>query len=191
MTADLHIDFGEVLDLKKILDGLPSDIRKKAMYRAFRRITKRGETQLVRRAAQKVNLQQRYVREAMTTRMLQKQFGQEIEFFVKAGWVPLIDMGPIQDERGVSVKFPKVRGSFKQAWLGKLRGRDAVLQRAEDGGSGKLVGRYPIRELHAANVAHAIQKDEDYFERVLTDIVREHLEPRILHEIQQLLREKG
>lgn len=190
MTADMHIDFGEVLDLKKILQGLPSDIRKKAMHRAFRRIAKRGETQLVRRAAQKVNLQQRYVRQVMTTRMAQKQWGQEIEFFVKSGWVRLMDMGPVQEERGVSVKFPKLRGSFKQAWIGKMKRDDAVFMRAEKG-DGALVGRGPVRELFAANVANAIQRDEDYFERVLTDIVREHLEPRILHEIQQLLREKG
>jgi len=174
MTLSVVFETAELRQLKSVLDGLPREIKEKALNRALRRVQSMAKTQIVRRSSQKVNVQQRYIRPVVTPKMISGSGG-ELEFIVRSGWVRLQDMGPTVGENGVSVKFLRKRADYAHAFIAMLKGRESVLMRAENG-QGGLVGRYPIMEMHAANIANAIHNDTAYFEQVLTDIITERLQ---------------
>lgn len=187
-SMQINVDSGEVRKLRQLIDGLPTEIRQKAMHRAIGRVRQMAKTQIVRRSAEKVNLQQKYVRKAVSTSLASKG-DSSMEFLIRSGWVRLYEMDPQAAEAGLSVRFPTARASFRRAFIAKIKRDVAVFQRDERG-DGSLVPRGPVHELFAANVANATHRDEDYFVKVLTDIIAERLQPRLMHEIENLLRVK-
>lgn len=186
--GSISVDSGEVRKLRQLIESLPAEIREKAMRRAMGRVRQMAKTQIVRRSAEKVNLQQKYVRKAVSTSFVAKG-DSSMEFLIRSGWVRLYEMDPQKAETALSVRFPTARASFRRAFIAKIRRDVAVFQR-EERGDGSFVPRGPVHELFAANIANAIHRDEDYFVKVLTDIIAERLEPRLMHEIENLLRVK-
>lgn len=182
----INIDVSETKRLQQVIDGLPQQIKQKAMSRALNRIREMAKTRIVKRSAEKVNLQQKHVRRAITTSMSSNRSGSALEFLVRARWVRVADMDPRETKVGLSVRFPNGRGSYRQAFLAKMKGDLAAMRRVE-GDTGARVGRFPLEGLFAANIANAIHEDEEYFVQVLTELIVERFQPRLEHEIGFLL----
>ncbi|MDI7924583.1 phage tail protein [Ferirhizobium litorale] len=176
MTAELRFDASELLNLSRAINALPDAIKTKAMASAMRRMREMARTRIVKRSAEHTRLPVGVVRKLTTARF--NAGGNTQDIVVKSGWIHLYKLGATQTKRGVRVR---ARGSYTHAFISQMAsGHRAVTMRVGD-------KRLPIRELFGPNPAHAITRNPDVYLDVIAEIIRDHLAPRVLHEIDRLL----
>lgn len=176
MTAEIFFDASEIENLSKAILRLPGSIKTKAMARAMRRMREMARTRVVNRSSEHTKLPKGVVRSLTTAAF--NAGGNTQEIIVRSGWIHLYKLGATQTSRGVRVR---TRGSYRHAFLAQFKsGHKGVMMR--DGSS-----RLPIKELFGPNPAHAITNNPEVYLDVLAEIIRDHLAPRVLHEIDRLL----
>ncbi|MDO3434345.1 hypothetical protein QWJ46_16820 [Rhizobium sp. CBN3] len=176
MTAELHIDASEILQLSRAINNLPGQIKAKAMASAMRRMRDMARTRIVKRSAERTDLPTRKV--AALTKAFFNAGGNTIDVVEKSGWISLYDLGATQNAKGVKVR---ARGSYRSAFIAEMEsGHRGVMKRV-----GKK--RLPIRELFGPNPAHDVTNNPEEFLKVLSELIEDHLAPRVLHEIDRLL----
>ena len=177
MVAELHFDAREIEQLSRAIHNLPGEIKAKAMARAMRRMRDMARTRIVQYHSKRLSLPPSRIRKLTTASF--NAGGNTIDIVEKSGWIPLIDLAATQNRKGVRTRY---RGSYKSAFIATMKnGHRGVFIR-----SGKK--RLPIRELFGPNPAHDITNNPDEFLRVLAELVEDQLAPRVLHEIENLIR---
>jgi hypothetical protein len=155
---------------------LPGDIRDKAFARAGKRVTDMARTRYIKRAAPRLKLAQKVIRDKTTARF--NAGGNTSDVVVRSGWIPLAKLGARQTGKGVTVNL---RGSYRSAFLaGMASGHKGVMMR-------EGAARLPIRELFGPNPAHDITNNDAVYLSLLAEVIDEALAPRVLHEIDRLL----
>ncbi|MBX5015939.1 hypothetical protein [Rhizobium lentis] len=176
MTAEIRFDASEIEQLSRAIANLPGSIKAKAMASAMRRMRDMARTRIVKRSAERTDLPTRKV--AALTKAFFNAGGNTIDVIEKSGWISLYDLGATQNARGVRVR---ARGSYRSAFIAEMKsGHRGVMKRV-----GKQ--RLPIRELFGPNPAHDVTNNPDEFLKVLSELIEQHLAPRVLHEIDRLL----
>lgn len=169
-------DASEYLALSRAIRKLPGEIKAKAFARAGRRVTQMARTAYVKRAAPRLKVSQRVIREKTTAKF--NAGGNTSDVIVRSGWIPLHKLGARQTAKGVRVNL---RGSYRHAFIaGMQSGHVGVMLR-----QGK--DRLPIRELFGPNPAHDITNNDEVYLAVLAEVIDDALAPRVLHEIEHLL----
>lgn len=169
-------DASEYLAISRAIRKLPGDIRAKAFARAGKRVTDMARTRYIKRAAPRLKLSQKVIREKTTARF--NAGGNTSDVVVRSGWIPLYKLGARQTKKGVTVNL---RGSYRSAFLaGMASGHKGVMMR-------EGAGRLPIRELFGPNPAHDITNNDAVYLSLLAEVIDEALAPRVLHEIDRLL----
>ena len=175
--AGLHIDSSDFRVLGAALHRLPSDLKAKAFRSAVNHTGKKARTQIARLAAKYSGLPYRFTRNAAHMRLT----GDDVEIRLRSKWISLAQLGPRQTRKGVSVRG---RGSYAGAFKiasSKVHGGPAVLIRKGNTST-------PVRELYAANPAHAMGADRHgEFQRMAEQIMATDFAPRLLHEIDRRL----
>lgn len=169
-------DASEYLALSRAIRKLPGEIRAKAFARAGRRVTQMARTAYVKRAAPRLKLSQKTIRDLTTARF--NAGGNTSDVVVRSGWIPLAKLGATQTSKGVRVRL---RGSYRHAFIASMAsGHTGVMMRV-----GKE--RLPIRELFGPNPAHDITNNDAVYLAVLAEVIDKAMAPRVLHEIDRLL----
>lgn len=169
-------DASEYLALSRAIRKLPGEIRAKAFARAGRRVTEMARAAYLKRAAPRLKLPQKVIRERTTARF--NAGGNTSDIVVRSGWIPLHKLGATQTSKGVRVKL---RGSFRSAFIAQMKsGHRGVMMRE---GSSRL----PIRELFGPNPAHDITNNDAVYLELLAEVIDEALAPRVLHELDRIL----
>jgi hypothetical protein len=175
--AALQIDARDFRVLGAAIQRLPSDLKAKAFRSAVNHTGKKARTQITRLAASYSGLPYRFVRGAAVMRLT----GDDVEIRLRSRWISLAQLGATKTKRGVRVRG---RGSYAGAFKiasSKMHGGPAVLIR-------KGNARTPVRELYAANPAHAMGADRHgEFQRMAEEIMDRDFAPRLLHEIDRRL----
>ncbi len=154
----LHADASEFLALSRAIRKLPEDIKAKAFARAGRRVTQMARTAYLKRAAPRLKLPQKTIRDLTTARF--NAGGNTSEVVVRSGWIPLAKLGATQTATGVRVRL---RGSYRSAFLaGMDSGHVGVMKRVG-------TARLPIRELFGPNPAHDITNNDAVYLAVLAE----------------------
>lgn len=170
------VDASEYLALSRAIRKLPDEIKAKAFARAGKRVTEMARTRYLKRAAPRLSLPQKLIRERTTARF--NAGGNTSDVIVRSGWIPLSKLGATQTKSGVRVKL---RGSYKHAFLATMNsGHRGVMMRTG-------AGRFPIRELFGPNPAHDITNNDAVYLDLLAEVIDEAMAPRVLHEISRLL----
>lgn len=176
MTAEIRFDASELQQLGRAINNLPGQIKAKAFARAMSRMREMTRSRIVKRSAERTDVQQKVVR-ARTVAYFNAGSA-TIEAVMKSGWIPLYQLGATQGSKGVRVRL---RGSYRSAFIATMsNGHRGVMKRVGQ-------ARLPIRELYGPNPAHDITNNPDQFLKVLADVIEDHLAPRVLHEIDRLL----
>lgn len=171
-----QVDSSEFAALSRAIRKLPDEIKAKAFARAGRRVTEQARTAYLKRAAPRLKLPQKFIREVTTARF--NAGGNTSDIVVRSGWIPLYKLGATQTSKGVRVRL---RGSYRSAFLaGMDSGHRGVMKRV-----GKE--RLPIRELFGPNPAHDITNNDRVYLELLAEVIEEALAPRVLHELDRLL----
>ncbi len=169
-------DAAEYLALSRAIWKLPGEIQAKAFARAGSRVVKQARTAYLRRAAPRLKLPQKVIREKTTAKF--NAGGSTAEVVVRSGWIPLAKLGASQTRKGVRVRS---RGSYRHAFMAQMAsGHVGVMMRTS-------ARRLPIRELFGPNPAHDITNNDDVYLAVLAEVIDEALAPRVLHELNRLL----
>lgn len=172
----IEVDASEYLALSRAIRKLPAEIRAKAFARAGRRVTEMARSRYVKRAAPRLKLSQKVIRDLTTARF--NAGGNTSDVVVRSGWIPLHKLGATQTSKGVRVRL---RGSYRSAFIATMKsGHVGVMMRQ---GSARL----PIRELFGPNPAHDITNNDRVYLEVMAEVIEEALAPRVLHEIGLLL----
>jgi len=174
--ARVQIDASDFRVLGAAMHNLPAEMKAKAFRSAVNHTGKKARTQITRLAASYSGLPYRLVRGASAMRLT----GDDVEIRLRSRWISLAQLGARQTRKGVSVRG---RGSYASAFIAssKISGGSAVLAR-------KGSARLPVRELYAANPAHAMGADRHgEFERLAQSIMDRDFAPRLLHEIDRRL----
>lgn len=170
------VDASEYLALSRAIRKLPDEIKAKAFARAGRRVTEMARTKYLKRAAPRLKLPQKIIRERTTARF--NAGGNTSDVIVRSGWIPLHKLGATQTKSGVRVRL---RGSYKSAFIAKMdSGHVGVMMR-------QGADRLPIRELFGPNPAHDITNNDAVYLELLAEVIDEALAPRVLHEIGRIL----
>lgn len=158
----LIADAAEYLALSRAIRKLPDEIRAKAFARAGRRVTEMARTQYLKRAAPRLKLPQRVIRERTTARF--NAGGNTSEVVVRSGWIPLHKLGATQTSKGVRVRL---RGSYRSAFIASMKsGHVGVF--SNTGGYNAASGRNnAIRELFGPNPAHDIANNDAVYLAVI------------------------
>ncbi len=175
-------DASEYLALSRAIRKLPGEIRAKAFARAGRRVTEMARTRYVKRAAPRLKLSQKVIRDVTTARF--NAGGNTSDVVVRSGWIHLYKLGATQTARGVRVRL---RGSYRSAFIATMKsGHTGVM--VNTGERNRKSGRdNAIRELFGPNPAHDITNNDAVYLAVLAEVINEALAPRLLHEISRLL----
>lgn len=169
-------DASEYLALSRAIRKLPGEIRAKAFARAGGRVLQMARTAYVRRAAPRLDLPQKVIRERTTARF--NAGGNTADVIVRSNWIPLYKLGATQTSKGVRVRL---RGSYRHAFIARMNsGHVGVMMRTG-------AARLPIRELFGPNPAHDITNNDAVYLAVLAEVMDQHMAPRVLHEIDRLL----
>jgi len=174
--AALKIDASDFRALGAAMHRLPADLKAKAFRSAVNHTGKKARTQVARLAASYSGLPYRFVRGAAQMRLT----GDDVEIKLRSRWISLGQLGARQTRKGVSVRG---RGSYASAFIAssKISGSQAVLSR-------KGSSRLPVRELYAANPAHAMGADRHgEFERLAQSIMDRDFAARLIHEVDRRL----
>jgi len=172
----LSIDTRDFRALGAAMHRLPSDLKAKAFRSAVNHTGKKARTQVARLAAKYSGLPYRFTRDAAKMSLA----GDGIEIRLRSKWVRLIELAPSQNSKGVSIRG---RGTTRSAFIAySNRSKDfAVMSR-------KGKSRTPVRELYAANPAHAMGADRHgEFERLAQSIMDRDFAARLLHEVDRRL----
>ncbi|WP_133122876.1 phage tail protein [Zhengella mangrovi] len=176
MAEGIRIDAAEFLALSRAINKLPGEIKTKAMARAMRRVSTMARTRYVRRAAPRLKLPQKLIREVTTARV--NAGGNTADVVIKSGWIPLYKLGAMRTSKGVRVR---TRGSYRHAFIATMSsGHTGVMMRTGP-------SRFPIRELFGPNPAHDITNNQDVYHELLAEVLSEVLGPRVLHELDRIL----
>lgn len=176
MTIELHADALDFEHLARGIARLPQEIKVKAAARAMRRVMQMTRTRVVKRSAERTDLTQARVR-ALTTAHFNAG-GNTADVVMRSNWISLYKLGATQTAKGVRVRM---RGSYRSAFIAHMGSGHAGVFRRQ----GKA--RLPIRELFGPNPAHDITNNPDAFMKVLAEVIEQHLMPRYLHEVENLL----
>lgn len=169
-------DAAEYLALSRAIRKLPDEIKAKAFARAGKRATEMARTAYLKRAAPRLKLPQKVIRERTTVRF--NAGGNTADVIVRSGWIPLYKLGATQTAKGVRVKL---RGSYRSAFLAQMAsGHKGVMMRTG-------AARFPIRELFGPNPAHDITNNDAVYLEVMAEVLNEVLAPRVIHEIDRLM----
>lgn len=172
----LIADASDYLAKSRTFRRLPTRIRRTAFNRSHRRITSMMRTAYIKRAAPRLKIAQKHIRSRTKARF--DVGGQTSVISVKSGWIPLHKLGASQNSKGVTVRL---RGSYRHAFIAAMAsGHTGVFLR--DGAP-----RLPISELFGPNPAHDIINNDDVYLDLLEQIMDDHLAPRVLHEVSNLL----
>lgn len=176
MTAELYFDASEIDMLGRAIARLPGEIKAKAFASAMRRMSTMTRTRVVRRSSERTKVPVRMV-QALTTAHFNAG-DHTLDAVMRSGWVGLYKLGARQTQSGVTVR---ARGSYKSAFIAEMEsGHKGVMMRVG-------TKRLPIRELFGANPAHDVTNNPDEFLPVLAELIKDHLAPRVLHEIERLI----
>jgi len=172
----VKVDASDFTTLARALNGLPGEIKVKAISRALRRVGEMARTQIVRKAAADSGMR---VGDVRSKTLLFNAGGGTAEIIMRSDWWPLFKLGGArQTKTGVTVRN---WGSHAGAFLGGLKsGHQGVFRRVG-------ASRLPIRELWGPNPVAEIHQDEPAYEALLAEVAATHLAPRILHEVDRLL----
>ena len=174
--TELRFDASEIAAVGRAIGNLPGEIKTKAMARAMRRMRDMARTRVVKRSAERTDLKTGMVRKLTTAHF--NAGGNTIEVIERSGWISLYKLGATQTSKGVRVR---ARGSYRSAFIATMgSGHTGVMKR-----EGKA--RLPVRELYGPNPAHDITNNPDVFLKVLAELIEDHLTPRVLHEISNLM----
>lgn len=169
-------DASDYLALSRAIRKLPGEIRAKAFARGGRRVTDMARTAYLKRAAPRLKLPQKVIRDRTTARF--NAGGNTSDIVVRSGWIPLHKLGATQTSKGVRVRL---RGSYRHAFIAQMdSGHRGVMLRE---GSSRL----PIRELFGPNPAHDITNNDAVYLELLAEVIDEALAPRVLHELDRIL----
>lgn len=170
-----NVDASDFDRLGKAFARLPSEMKYKAAGRALRRIGSMGVTQVVKRAAERIEIPQKHVRDKTRSTV----GGDGITVTVRSDWIALAKLGARETRTGVTVR---ARGSYAQAFIArsKVSGYMAVMRRAGP-------SRLPVNQLFGPNPANDINTSPDVYLDVMAGIASTHLLPRMLHELGRLL----
>ena len=174
MSVQLRFDASEIDQLGRAFARLPTDIKIKAFNRAMGHMRDMARTRIVKASADRTDLPVGIVRARTKARF--NSGSAEIEVIERSGWIPLSMLNPKQTSKGVYVRG---RGGIDHAFIVKS-GRGGVMIR-----EGKP--RLPITELFGPNPAHDVINNPSDFEKILVDLIEDHLMPRVLHELTRLL----
>lgn len=176
MTAEITFDTSELRQLGRAINNLPGEIKAKAFARAMGRMREMTRSRIVKRSAERTDVQQKIIRSRTIAYF--NAGSATIEAVMRSGWIPLYQLGATQTSKGVRVRL---RGSYRSAFIAQMsNGHRGVMKRV-----GKA--RLPIRELYGPNPAHDVTNNPDEFLKVLSEVIEDHLAPRVLHEIDRLL----
>jgi hypothetical protein len=169
-------DASEYLAISRAIRKLPGDIKAKAFARAGKRVVQTARARYLKRAAPRLKLPQKVIRDKTTARF--NAGGNTADIVVRSGWIPLAKLGATQTSKGVRVRL---RGSYRHAFIASMdSGHTGVMLR-------QGADRLPIRELFGPNPAHDITNNDAVYLALLAEVIDEALAPRVLHEIGNLL----
>jgi hypothetical protein len=174
MSAQIIFGAEDFFRLSKQFERLPEKIKTSVTAKAMRRVAQMGATQVVKRAAERINIPQKFVRER--TSAFQRQ--NEGVIYVRSDWIELYKLGARQTRTGVTVR---ARGSYQSAFIAKMKsGHVGVFMRE---GSARL----PIQQLHGPNPANDINTSPDIYTDLMVQVAEHHVMPRLLHELGRAL----
>ncbi|MCC4299327.1 hypothetical protein [Aurantimonas coralicida] len=161
-AAGITVDSEEFAKLREAFGRLPAEMQKKVMARAFgrsRSVVERNYSQL---ASARIDVAQKHIK-----RRMRSWIGSgDLTLAVKSTQIPLRDLNPKQQVRGVGVPL---RGSYRSAFLAKAKsGKQLVLKRP--GAPSTKAARYPIKELFGPNPAGEATRNPATYEEMLGEI---------------------
>ena len=179
----IEIDDKEFEQLRRAMLRLPEEIKVKAMNRVMRRITQSVRSRVVDQTSKMTKMPRPLVA-ALTTANFNAG-GNTSSVTMQSGWIPLQKLGAVQNAKGVYVH---VRGSYAHAFVATFgSGHVGVMRRVPGTSMKKNPKKEQLRELFAANPAHAMaNKPEEYLDMV-AEIMGSVFLPRFVHELNQLL----
>ena len=180
----LEMSSRDLDDLQRAFLRLPGEIRTKAMRRAMTRLAQTARTRIVARLGPHTQMPRDIVA-ALTTANFNAG-GNTARVVAESGWIPLQRLGAVQNASGV---YAKLRGSYRHAFVAGMKsGHVGVFRRVPGTQMASARSkREQIRELFAANPAHAITNNPDVYLDVLAGVIEEYFFPRMVHEIERLL----
>lgn len=174
MPAVLAYDASAFWRLSNAFARLPAELKAKVAARAMARVAQMGATQVVRLAADRVDLPPGLVREK--TKAFQREG--EAVVVVRSDWISLYRIGARQTRTGVTVR---ARGSYRHAFIATMRsGHSGVMRR-------DTMSSLPITELYGPNPAHDITRNPDDYQALIGRVAEQHVLPRLLHELSRAL----
>lgn len=171
--VDIRYDASDFWRLSRAFERLPDDIKHKVATRAMGRVGDMGRTRVVRRIAERIKIAQAFVRGA--TSAWTGADGATIR--VSSKWISLYRLGARQTRSGVTVRG---RGSYRSAFIATMNGGTAVFKR--EGAS-----RFPVKALYGPNPANDVRSSPDEYQKLVEDIARQYVLPRMLHELGRIL----
>lgn len=174
MSAEIVFDASDFERLAKDLARVPYELKYHAVGRAMHRVAQMGATQVIKRAAERVDIPQKFVRSR--TSAFQSQG--EATIRVRSDWISLYQLGARQTKKGVTVRG---RGSYRSAFIaGMASGHAGVFKRTG-------TARLPIRELFGPNPANDISTSPDVYQDLINGVAERYVLPRLMHELVRLL----
>jgi hypothetical protein len=182
VTTEVYFDAEDFLHMSRAIGNLPGEIKSKAFANAMRRMTEMTKTRVIRESAERTDLPPSRVRRLTTAAF--NSGDSTMMVVMRAGWVPLSQLGPRQTATGVSTRY---RGKYPHAFIANMKsGHTGVFINTRQLNS-KSQRMNAIRELFGPNPAHDVTNNPDEFIKVMASVIQDHLAPRVLHEIGRLL----
>lgn len=180
----LEINSKDFEQLQRAFQRLPGEIQSKAMRRAMTRLSQTARTRVVARLGPHTQMPRDLVA-ALTTAHFNAG-GNTAKVVAESGWISLQRLGAVQNASGV---YAKLRGSYRHAFVAAMKsGHVGVFRRVPGTQMSSSTGkREQIREMFAANPAHAITNNPDVYLDVLAGVIEDYFFPRLVHEIDRLL----
>ncbi len=180
----LEMNSKDFEELERAFRRLPGEIRTKAMRRAMTRVAQTARSRIVARLGPHTQMPRDLVA-ALTTAHFNAG-GNTSKVVAESGWIPLQRLGAVQNATGV---YAKLRGSYRHAFIAAMKsGHVGAFRRMPGTQMSSATGRREqIRELFAANPAHAITNNPDVYLDVLAGVIEDYFFPRVVHEIERLL----
>ncbi|NTF32303.1 hypothetical protein [Rhizobium skierniewicense] len=180
----LEMSSKDMEQLQRAFQRLPGEIQSKAMRRAMTRLSQTARTRIVARLGPHTQMPRELVA-ALTTAHFNAG-GNTAKVVAESGWIPLQRLGAVQNASGV---YARLRGSYRHAFVAAMKsGHVGAFRRVPGTQMSSSTGkREQIRELFAANPAHAITNNPDVYLDVLAGVIEDYFFPRLVHEIDRLL----
>lgn len=182
MFAKVWIDSSDFERKANAFHQLPEAMRYVAFRRAMSRMKSMATTRVVRRIAERVRIQQKFVRQATRTRYSETDGSMEI--LIRSGWIPLYSIGARQTRKGVTVSK---RGSYRHAFIASMASghKGVFINTGEYNYASKR--NNAIRELYGPNPANDVATSPAEYEQIMAELMETALVPRLVHELDRLL----